>query len=80
MEYTSIQADPPSETSKRIRIIFRDIEKKARLSGNTALIMMLDRIPFLVLGPSNQVPEGAMDRANSSALIELEHITDVISK
>ena len=58
MEYTNFQSEPQDESSRRIRTFFRDIEKMARLSGNTALLMKLDRIPCLLLGSSNKVPEG----------------------
>lgn len=79
MEYTSIQSEPQDDASRRIRAIFRDIEKKARLSGNTALLMELDRIPCLLLGPSNKVPEGCVDVANVHAMAALERITEAFS-
>jgi hypothetical protein len=79
MEYTTIQSEPRDETSARIRVIFGDIEKKARLSGNTALLVELDRIPAALLGPSNRVPDGAMDAANGHAVAALERITEAFA-
>lgn len=76
MEYTSIQSEPQDDSSRRIRAIFRDIEKKARLSGNTALLMELDRIPGVLLGPSNRIPNGVLDSANGHAIEALERITE----
>ena len=79
MEYTSIQSQPQDESSRRIRAIFRDIERKARLSGNTALLRELDRIPCLILGPSNRVPDGVLNESNTQAMVALERITEAFA-
>lgn len=74
MDYVSLPAAPEDEDAARLCAVFSDIDKKARLSGSTALIMDLDRVPGLLLGPSNCVPEGAQDAANNMALEALERI------
>lgn len=79
MQYTRIESEPLDEGSRRIRNLFRDIEKKGRLAGNTDLLMELDRIPGLVLGASNRQPAGALDAANANALEALERITESLS-
>ena len=79
MEYTSFQVEPISEATKQIRSIFLGISKKARLAGNTSLLMELDRIPDLLLGPSNRVPVGKLDAANVVALKQLELIASSIA-
>lgn len=62
--------------------LFADIERNARLAGNVQVLMRLDRIPGLVLGPMNRVSEGAEDASLADAyaalqaiLADLEHPT-----
>ncbi|MFK4705814.1 hypothetical protein ABIC83_002653 [Roseateles asaccharophilus] len=47
------------------------IERNARLSGHADVLMRLDRIPGLLLGPSNRVSEGAEDAAMQAATTAL---------
>jgi hypothetical protein len=77
MEYTTIQQMPEDADSLRIRAIFQDIEKKARLTGRAGLLMQLDRVPCLVLGASNKIPQGALAQANAEALATLEQIAEI---
>jgi hypothetical protein len=79
MKYTESQRETSSEQSDRIGAIFRDIEKKARLAGNTSLLLELDRIPLQMLGASNRIPRGALDAANAVALNELKRLTSDFS-
>lgn len=69
-----IEVAPPNETRPKLREIFFDIERKARLSGNAQMLLQLDRIPGLVLGAMNRVSEGAEDVALSEAYVALERI------
>jgi hypothetical protein len=75
MEYAVSQSETSSEQGDRIGAIFRDIEKKARLAGNTSLLLEIDRIPFQMLGASNRIPRGALDAANAVALNRLQQLT-----
>ena len=66
---------PPQDAERvKLRDIFFQIEKKARLSGNADVLMKLDRVPGLVLGAANRVSEGAEDAAMSDAYSALEEI------
>lgn len=76
MQYTTIQSEPLSEAAQRIRAVFKDIEKKARLSGNTNLMMSLDRIPCLILGAQHNTESSSIDGANTQAILALERITE----
>ena len=64
----------PDESRTRVREIFFNIEKGARLSGKPEVLMRLDRIPGLVLGPANRISEGTEDAAMSEAYAALEQI------
>lgn len=75
MDYVTLPAEPKDEASSRVSALCREIEKKARLKGNTAVLMELDRIPNLLLGPENRVPEGARDAAIVVAIAAIERIT-----
>lgn len=79
MKFTSVTTPPSDESSVRIRAFFREIEKKARLSGNATLLMALDGVPDLLISPGGEVPDGAVDRANAAAIDELERITNSMS-
>ena len=80
MEYTKLTKVSQDETAKKIGSIFSKIERKARLSGNTALLIELDRIPNLVLGPMNQYSQDVMDKANIEAMAALEKITESVAE
>lgn len=69
-----IEVAPPNEARQKLRDIFFDIERKARLSGNAQMLLQLDRIPGLVLGAMNRVSEGAEDAALHEAYVALERI------
>ena len=69
-----IKPDAPKDDRQRLFDIFFDIERKARLSGNAAVLLQLDRIPGLVLGAANRVSERAEDTSLSQAFAALEHI------
>lgn len=78
MDYVSLpqrQGDPRLE---RYSQILDNIANLARLGGNVELLMELDRFPDLVLGPSNQVAEGAMEAAFTKAVAALDQIRDRI--
>lgn len=75
MDYVTLPAAPKDEAAQRVSALCRGIEKKARLKGNTAVLMELDRIPNLLLGPVNRVPEGAQDAAIVVAMAAIERIT-----
>lgn len=79
MEYTKVTKVSQDETAKKIGAIFSKIERKARLSGNTALLIELDRIPNLVLGLMNQFSQDDMDKANTEAMAALEKITESVA-
>lgn len=78
MNYLPLQEPPADEDSVKLRKIFRTIERDARMSGNASLVMELDRMPGLLLGPANRVPDGAAAAANASALVCLQRITESI--
>ena len=69
-----IKVDPPKDDRQRLFDIFFDIERKARLSGNAAVLIQLDRIPGLLLGAANRVSEGAEDASLGQAFAALESI------
>lgn len=75
-----ILADSTKDDSQRLFDIFFDIERKARLSGNAMVLMQLDRIPGLLLGPVNRVSEGAEDSSLSQAFAALENILSILKQ
>lgn len=56
------------------------IERNARLSGKAEVLMQLDRIPGLLLGPSNRVSEGAEDAAMQAATTALSGILSELER
>ena len=75
-----IKSEAPSDARQRLFDIFFDIERKARLSGNAAVLLKLDRIPGLVLGAMNRVSEGAEDAALNEAYGALESILTALEQ
>ena len=69
-----IHAAPLGEAREKLARLFSDIERNARLSGNARVLMQLDRVPGLVLGPLNRVLEGAEDAALTEAYAALQSI------
>jgi hypothetical protein len=69
-----IHAEPQDEARSKLARLFFDIERNARLSGNAQVLMQLDRVPGLVLGPTNRVSEGAEDAALTEAYAALQSI------
>lgn len=76
MRYVPLEPSHANEDGAKLRAIFRDLEKKARMSGNAKMLLELDRTPGLLLGPANRVPEGAEAAAIGAAFEALKRITD----
>jgi hypothetical protein len=80
MDFVTLPSRAQDEGTHRVSLLCREIEKKARLKGNTAVLMELDRIPNLLLGPANCIPEGNKDTALAEAMMAIERITLSISR
>ncbi|MEJ6002661.1 hypothetical protein [Paucibacter soli] len=64
----------PIESSDQQRDLFFSIELNARISGNSEVLMELDRIQGLLLGPANRVSEGAEEAAMQEGIDAIERI------
>ncbi|ART57167.1 hypothetical protein CBP36_19865 (plasmid) [Acidovorax carolinensis] len=75
MNFVTLEENASLKANSRLKAIFEDIERNARLQGNTEILMDLDRIPCLLLGASNNFSDEDIDRSNASALDSLEKIS-----
>jgi hypothetical protein len=78
MDYVSLPPKQREPRLERYSQLLDSIANLARLGGNVELLMELDRFPGLMLGPSNQVPEGAMEAAFTKAVAALDRLQDRI--
>ena len=76
MRYIPLEPAQKDDEGAKLRAIYRDLEKKARMSGNAMLLLDLDRTPCLLLGPANRIPEGAEAASTLAAFEALQRITD----
>lgn len=75
-----IHASPEDEARAKLAGMFSDVERKARLTGRAEILLRLDRIPNLVLGPMNRVSEGAESVATAESIAALQAIVAELSQ
>lgn len=78
MDYTQIEPAPESEQRTRIKEAVQGIERSARMAGRSDVLMELDRVPMLVLGPENTVPQDAEGEADLAAMLAIERIAELV--
>lgn len=64
----------------RLRQMFGEIEKTARMSGNGEILLELDRIQCQFLGPANSISQEKVDEAQRVAYEALIAITERLEK
>lgn len=69
-----IEPAGPSESGATLAKAFAAIERNARLAGRHDVLMALDRIPDLYLGPDNTTTSGAEAIALGAAFAALKAI------
>ena len=79
MQYTSTHAPKKDQDEDKVRSIFEDIGKKARASGRMDIIMALDRVPGLILGPINTVSENDIKKSITDSMISFQDIVKKLS-
>lgn len=72
LEISRIVSPAPDDQINQLRNIYFDIERKARLSGDANILMLLDRVPRIFLGAENNIKAGAEDEALADAFASLE--------
>lgn len=74
--------EEPRATSlqQTLQDAFADIAQKARLGGDADVLMKLDRIPGLLLGPTNRVSEGAVEASVADAYAVLQNIAQTLAQ
>lgn len=81
MEYIPrIKTPEPDETAVQLHSAYVAIERLARLRGRGDVLMLLDRIPGLLLGPANRVSENAVAMATDEAMRAIEEVHVYLEK
>ena len=76
---TRITPEVP-ETVLRLRRMFGEIEKTARMSGNAEILLELDRIQSQFIGPANSISQEKVDEALRVSYEALIAITERLEK